>query len=454
MPRIFISDSTAGGTHGATVKAAILANNPNLVDADITLQLNATYDLSAVLADMETAFDAGYEAFVHCTTLAPQLAAQSDIYWQSAQTMRVFTPLGSNTHEVVTYTPDERGPQITCGASDGANNETGYGNALWFFDDDNGNPGDTSSQSTGVIAGKLLYIKDQRDCEWWEAIYAAMQTASENGTPTLNNGYGKIDVTAAIAWSGTVPYDQNLQVGDIGTLSSSRTLSSIVLTGAAVTNATEYTLEKNTGAGWEEVETQASNEFTVTLEHNIVTYFRYKGSNPNGDTEYSNTITALWAESIQLTFNESIESTGMSGISIGSGPVGSMINSYYTTTVVTAAAEIVMNADIVRRSLRVHYAKISNIELRDFIRIINDNVETDLSEWGMNSFTDLTDGQKAKLRLYYSYAIGEMIFLQDSDNPKLYERMKMLKKQIYSQMVPLSSGSYEYELERISNSQS
>lgn len=299
MPRIFISDSTAGGTHGATVKAAILANNANLIDADITLQLNASYDLSNVLADMATAFNAGYEAFVHCTTLAPQLAEQSDTFWQSAQTMRVITPLGNNAHEVVTYSPDERSPQITCGASDGANNETGYGNALWFFDDDNGQPGDASSQSTGVIAGKLLYIKDQRGCDWNEAIYAAQQTASENGTPTLNNGYGKIDVAAAIAWSGTVPWDPFLPLGTVGTLSGSNVGSIATLNVTAVTNATEYYLEKNTGTGWNLVDVKTSvSAFTVVLEENIATQFRYRASNGGGETEYSNTVTILYSNNM------------------------------------------------------------------------------------------------------------------------------------------------------------
>jgi hypothetical protein len=142
----------------------------------------------------------------------------------------------------------------------------------------------------------------------------------------------------------------------------------------------------------------------------------------------------------------------MIGLSIGSQPAGSTINSYYSSTVATEAAEIVMNADLVRRNLRIHYAKISNLDLRDFIRMINDNVEADLSTWGMSAFADLTDGQKAKVRLYYSYVIGEMIFLQDDSTKILYDRMKVLKKQIYNQLVPLSSGSYEYELERISNS--
>lgn len=144
----------------------------------------------------------------------------------------------------------------------------------------------------------------------------------------------------------------------------------------------------------------------------------------------------------------------MVGASTGSFSIGSMINSYYSSPVATEAAELVINADLVRRNLRIHYAKISNIDLRDFILLINNNAETDLSDWGMSAFADLTAGQKTKLRLYYSYCIGEMIFLQDQDAKFLYDRMKILKKQIYNQLVPLSSGSYEYELERISNSQS
>ena len=140
----------------------------------------------------------------------------------------------------------------------------------------------------------------------------------------------------------------------------------------------------------------------------------------------------------------------MNGLIPGNQPLGSVQNSYVSATVATVT-ENVMNADIVRRNLRIHYAKITNIDLRDFIELVNDNVETNLSEWGLSTWTALSDGQQRLLRLYFSYWIGEMILFQESDNKIQYERIKELKKKIYSQLVPLSTGTYEYELKRLSD---
>jgi hypothetical protein len=296
--KIFISDSETAGTHGATIKAAILANNPNLADEDITLQLNATLNLEDVLADMATAFNGGYQVFINASSLITSIIAQANIYWQQSQTMRCIFPLGSNTHEQLTYTPDERSAAVTCGASDTANNETGYGNALWFFDNDNdSDPSDASSFSTGVIAGKLLYIKQQRNCGWWEAIYAASQTASENGTPSLNNGYGIINVSAAIAWEGIIPWDPYLPIGTVGTLTGSGFASAATLNCAAVTNAELYYLEQSTngGATWQIVDTKPGTSFAVTLAENSSTQFRYRAGNGGGLSEYSNIITIIYS---------------------------------------------------------------------------------------------------------------------------------------------------------------
>lgn len=143
----------------------------------------------------------------------------------------------------------------------------------------------------------------------------------------------------------------------------------------------------------------------------------------------------------------------MNGNTIASQSVGSMPNSYYAPEVMTVS-EVVLNADTVRRFLRVHYAKITNYDLSDFISLFNAQSVVDLSDWGLSAFASLTDAQKALLRMYYSYSIGEMIFLHDEDAKGLSERMNSLKKKIRSQLVPLSTGTYEYELERLSNSYS
>jgi hypothetical protein len=210
MPKIYLSDSVTGGSHADIIVEAILANNPSISEDDITVQLNQSYNINLVLNDMLVAAVRGYDLFVCSAGVSKQrmLSLSEDLLQPYPSTRFVF-PHGLNTHVEVPYNPDKRYPAIGCGASNGADNETSYGNALWFFDDDNGRgtpaSQDLSSFSTGVIAGKLLFVKDSRGGSWWDAIYACMQTASGNGTATLNNGYGIINVESAIEYDGVAP---------------------------------------------------------------------------------------------------------------------------------------------------------------------------------------------------------------------------------------------------------
>jgi hypothetical protein len=222
------------------------------------------------------------------------------------------------------------------------------------------------------------------------------------------------------------------------------------ITFSPVLNAEAYELEKNDGSGWVAVGTYEESPIETALTANRVTEFRLKATGGDFvDSEYSPSVGVLYAAHDALTFTTQ-EIEGMDCISIGSTPVGSMMNSYYSTPLVVLAEEKVMNADIVRRNLRMHYGKITNIELRDFVELVNDNVAAKLSEWGLSAWADLTEGQKRLVRLYFSYWIGEMILLEDN-NEKLQAKIKILKRQAYSQLVPLSSGSTEYELKRISD---
>ncbi|MEM6378304.1 MAG: hypothetical protein AAF705_08830 [Bacteroidota bacterium] len=91
---------------------------------------------------------------------------------------------------------------------------TGYGEMLEFYDEDHipadGNP--ISSYSNGVIAAKLYKIKEARGGSWWDARYAARVTADRNGTHVSEDwnkeyGFGKIDVSASIAFNGSIPPD-------------------------------------------------------------------------------------------------------------------------------------------------------------------------------------------------------------------------------------------------------
>ena len=112
---------------------------------------------------------------------------------------QVFMPLGSNSS--VELTAQSEIPLIvTCGAGQNAN-QTAYGAGLEFWDQDlDAVSPALSSFSTGRIAGKMLRIKDELGTSWDDARARARATASNLGVWDKYNGYGKIDVNAAIGY--------------------------------------------------------------------------------------------------------------------------------------------------------------------------------------------------------------------------------------------------------------
>ena len=119
--------------------------------------------------------------------------------------------------EVFVFQTNEPPVIITSGAGDEElRNNTSYGKGLEFWDQDLNTPTpaeDQSSFSNGYVLGKLLKIKDTLNCTWWEARYRARITADRTepnrvtSSWDLRNGYGKINVDAAIAYTGLVPSD-------------------------------------------------------------------------------------------------------------------------------------------------------------------------------------------------------------------------------------------------------
>lgn len=79
-----------------------------------------------------------------------------------------------------------------------------------------------SSGAISVICAKIRKIQVGRgNCSVWEAVYAAQQTGSNAGVFSNNNGYGKIDVAAAIAFAGAIIDDPHDTLGGINTLAVS-----------------------------------------------------------------------------------------------------------------------------------------------------------------------------------------------------------------------------------------
>lgn len=100
---------------------------------------------------------------------------------------------------------------VTCACSETTENDhTAYGVGLEFLDDDygyGGDPIDVVSYAVPVIAAKLWIIHETLNCSWWEARFRARETASEAGHHSNTNGYGVIDVSAAIAYAGPISPD-------------------------------------------------------------------------------------------------------------------------------------------------------------------------------------------------------------------------------------------------------
>ena len=199
---IIISDTVLTG-HPENVRTGILDEYPELGQSAISIQD------SGFATDILYAQSVGASAIVRSISdLNSCIDIAQSQYKNGIQSFFAFL---SNTHSeqaVPTSIPNI----VTVGAGITAN-ETAYGNGLEFWDEDLDlvEP-ELSSFANGRVAGKLLKIKDTLGCSWWEARYRARMTASENGVWSLNNGYGKIDTTKAIAFAGAIivdPYYDN-----------------------------------------------------------------------------------------------------------------------------------------------------------------------------------------------------------------------------------------------------
>ncbi len=196
MPNILISDTDE--THALGVLAAISNGYGSDVTADTIVRLNY-----GVATDLE------YAAANHIKLVVASLGGvhgyTDEALTAYASGVQLVMPLGSNTHEELTDLAEV--PIIVTTGAGTTENETAYGPGLEFWDDDpiTPEPNDSSSFSNGVIAGKLLAIYDGRGIDWWDARYAARQTATGGGTRTDANGYGQINTANAISYSGPVP---------------------------------------------------------------------------------------------------------------------------------------------------------------------------------------------------------------------------------------------------------
>jgi hypothetical protein len=201
----------------------IIWDTPGSVHANqIIIAINSGYGAD-ISEQFEVLSSGAFDRAVSDSNIIAILRSYTGVsgYVTSAQNVyprvSTFFPLGSNNFELLSVFQNEEPPVIvTSGAGDyEEKNNTGYGNGLEFWDRDNNwnDGGDESSYSNGYVLGKLLKIKDMRNCSWWEARYIARMTADrtesnrQNWLWDLRNGYGKINVEKAINYKGFIPDD-------------------------------------------------------------------------------------------------------------------------------------------------------------------------------------------------------------------------------------------------------
>jgi len=250
MIRIIIADSDPNG-HGANIKAAISLGYGSDISSQISILPTWSEAIAYVQAHPEVI------ALIRSTTNVQDYVAAAQTVYPRVQT---FFPLGSNSFiRLYIFAQSEPPVIITVGAGDFCDpdadrNNTGYGNGLEFWDHDFiiDDGGDQSSFSNGIIAGKMLKIRDTLNCSWWEARYRARMTTpkSEPNRQTspwdLYNGYGRIDVEAALAYTGSIPWDEyDPALGTIGNLAAVRNGNIVDITLDAVHNASGYQIIRN-----------------------------------------------------------------------------------------------------------------------------------------------------------------------------------------------------------------
>lgn len=191
--KIIISDTDE--THANLVKQCVLLGfGEGLDESEVVI-----YDLGTSLEDaILFAEGEGATLVVRSTPGAANLLDLAELYYVNGDYILVCMPAGSNSPGEI-FTADI--PQAMCitGAGD-VNNETAD-NVEFIAPDPITLEPDLSSFSNGYIAGQLLKIKEARDCNWEEARICARQTGSENGLWHEINGFGLINIAAAIAYN-------------------------------------------------------------------------------------------------------------------------------------------------------------------------------------------------------------------------------------------------------------
>jgi len=142
----------------------------------------------------------GYDAIVRSYTGVWSYKLEWDAAWAAG--ILIGHAHGSNSHVNTNSGYDIWGSPILCGAGNGSN-QCSFGNDLEFYD----SPKEiqtspfAESWATPIVAAKILQIAISKNITTRQARYLyARATAGGNGSWTQNDGFGVIDVAAAIAY--------------------------------------------------------------------------------------------------------------------------------------------------------------------------------------------------------------------------------------------------------------
>lgn len=247
ITKIYIYQAEGDETHALNVYGAFAQA---LGDNNLGWSGTVYYGTTTIAA----AAALGCELYIKSYTGMSSLIATALLSYPGIQTIM---PSGSNTYEQI-YNSDGSLPNIiVTGAGDVAN-ETGYDIEFFAPDTVTIEP-DLSSFSNGYIAGQTACVVNSLNCSIWEARFRMQQTASRGGVWVNTNGFGLIDIEAAILFSGTIISDPYIEtpnvyvpevdhVGTVGTLTAIKNTDAI-LSWTTVTNADTYKVYKSVDNG-------------------------------------------------------------------------------------------------------------------------------------------------------------------------------------------------------------
>ena len=241
---------------------------------------------SATIAEASAS---GCQFYIKSYTGMSSLIATALLSYPDIQTIM---PAGSNTPGDHIYDSGGNLPNIiVTGAGDNAN-ETGYD--VEFFSNDPitlettpTDEQDLSSFSNGYIAGQLACIINTLQCSVWEARYRSRMTSSLSGNWVNTNGYGKINVASAIAYTGSISYDPySYSFGIIDSLSSNKlNKTSYEITIPNIEFAESYQLYKDSVL-YNTYSSTTSVVESITSSNN----YKYKVSNSATSSDFSETL--------------------------------------------------------------------------------------------------------------------------------------------------------------------